>query len=237
VLVLAVIAVVVIRYVGDDAGRVEPEPSVRPSTFDDATAAPTPTPGPVGTVSPSNPPPSASQPCPVGDPSSRQPHPADGRVHGGGLSFPTQSGWDRLTQTRHFSWAYDVGGLDRAVEPEWFAILAVGALSTVDGFETPEQAAEAVMECTATSTFYPGFTDRNDLEAESVTVGGHPGWRIRSEIRVDSDATTLPGDVVEVIVVDVDSPESLAMFWGGVPIGNQAMIGQLDRVAKSLQAD
>ena len=48
-------------------------------------------------------------------------------------------------------------------------------------------------------------------------------------------APTLPGDVVEVVVVDLGAPEALAMFWGAVPIGDEAMIAQLDQVVSQLQ--
>ena len=52
---------------------------------------------------------------------------------------------------------------------------------------------------------------------------------------MDSDFTDLPGDVVEVVVVDLGAPEALAMFWGAVPIGDQAMLDQLDQVVSQLQ--
>jgi hypothetical protein len=170
----------------------------------------------------------------VGDPGARQDHPTDGRIHGGGLSFPEQSGWSPSTEKSGLTWAYDVDGQDKQIEPQWFAMFAVGALSTADGFEAPHQAAEGVMECTATSDYYDGFQSRRDLFSKRVTVAGHPGWEIRSEIRVQSSKTTLPGDVVDVVVVDLDSPESLAMFWGAVPIGDQAMTRQLDTVVSQL---
>ena len=94
-----------------------------------------------------------------------------------------------------------------------------------------------MLQCTASSTFYEGFVERTDLAAESVTVAGYQGWRIRSEIRVKTELTTRPGDVVEVIVVDLGSPESLAMFIGAVPIGDEQLADQLDRVISQLQAD
>jgi hypothetical protein len=106
----------------------------------------------------------------------------------------------------------------------------------MDGFEEPKVAAQLVMACTAPSPLYLGFTGRIDLFSRKITVDGNPAWAIRSEIRVDSDRTTLPGDVVEVIVVDTDSPESLSMFWACVPIGDQAALGQLDTVIKGLRA-
>lgn len=136
-----------------------------------------------------------------------------------------------------FSWAYDVNGQQRMVEPERFAMFAVGALSTADGFETPTLAAELVLECTATPRFYAGFTQRTDLDAEPIKVSGHPGWRIRSAIGFRSPTNGFTGDLVEVVVVDVDSPESLAMFWGAVPVDNAPLVSQLNRVTAQLRAD
>ena len=51
-----------------------------------------------------------------------------------------------------------------------------------------------------------------------------------------TDRTTLPGDVVDVVVVDLGGPESLAMFWGAVPIGDEDLIAQLDQVIGELRA-
>lgn len=240
-LVVLVVAFAFLRA-GPTPNTTEPLPSTTGSGAGDR--SPTAGPAPSDTLIPSPPPPqsptpsplapSASQPCPVGDPSYRQSYPSDGRQHGGGLSFPSQSGWQSPVP-RGLTWAYDVGGQFTRVQPEWFAMLAVGALSTVDGFEVPEQAAQAAMECTASSTFYEGFTERKDLDAEPVTIDGYHGWRLRSEVHVTSDATTLPGNVVEIIVLDLDSPESLAMFWGAVPIGDAKLGAQLDRVASQLR--
>jgi hypothetical protein len=123
------------------------------------------------------------------------------------------------------------------MQPSWYAMLAVGALRTADGFKQPRRAAEGVMQCTATSDFYDGFTGRRDLLSQAVTVDGHPGWALRSEIHVVSPMTTLPGDIVEVIVVDRGSPESLAMFWGAVPIGDARMGTILDDTVQALHAD
>jgi hypothetical protein len=236
--VLAIVAVVVVRYVGDrGVSAADPTTSAPRTGSDDRTIGPLPRPTSPGTRVSEEPAPSAGQPCPLGDPSARQDHPRDGRVHGGGLSFPSQPGWDSSTLDHSLSWAYDVGGEQRVVQPDWYAQLSVGALFTLDGFETPEQAAEAVMRCTANSSFYDGFTQRSDLIARAVTISGHAGWQLRSEIHVESDLTTGTGDVVDVVVVDLDSPESLAMFWGAVQIGEQPLISQLDRVDALLRAD
>ena len=117
-----------------------------------------------------------------------------------------------------FTWAYDVGETDTNVQPQWYAVYAVGALSVIDGFEAPKVAAELAMACTAGSTFYKNVTSRRDVTSRAVTVDGYRGWTLRSEIRVSNDQTTFEGDVVQITVVDVDVPESLAFFWGCAPI-------------------
>lgn len=237
VLVLALAGVFVVRFQAD-RDNVDPAPSTSVSGGDDSSPSASATPSDSATPSPSpSPDQPSAEPCPVGNPTARQDHPVDGRVHGGGLSFPEQAGWETSTLDRGITWAYDVGGQQRAVESEWYAMYAVGALATFDGFEEPERAADTVMQCTASSSFYAGFVERRDLAAEPITVAGHQGWRIRSEIRVQTNQTTLPGDVVEVIVVDLDSPESLALFLGAVPIGDEQLAGQLDRVVSQLRAD
>ena len=113
-------------------------------------------------------------------------------------------------------------------------MFAVGALSVVDGFEVPAQAAESVMQCTATLDYY-----RDSPAARTCTHLDHPRWLAGLEHPIgdlrDTDRTDLPGDVVEVVVIDMGAPEALAMFWGAVPIGDQAMIDQLDQVVSQLQ--
>ncbi|MCW2811540.1 MAG: hypothetical protein JWP61_1998 [Friedmanniella sp.] len=224
---------------GDDSSPTS-SPTPRPTGPSLLSPRPTTSPRPTSprpTVSPGSPSAPGTAPCPEGQPTARQDHPVDGRVHGGGLSFAEQPGFTETPQGSGLSWAYDVGAQEKRVEPHWFSLLAVGALSTVDGFEQPEQAAELVMECTATSSYYQDFTGRDDLSSAAVTVHGHPGWLLRSRITIDSPDIAATGDVVEVLVVDLGSPESLAMFWGAAPIGDAALGDQLTSVRRSLRVD
>ena len=185
----------------DSSPTTEPEtPTPTPSV-----SQPTPTPTSTPTPTPSEELP--LQPCPEGQPTARQDHPTDGRIHGGGLSFPEAKGWND-TSGSSFSWAYDVGEQMKLAEsPSWYANLAVGALFTGDGFDEPRRAAELVMQCVITSGLYPYFTDRVDTWTKAVTVDGKPAWSIRADIEVDDPDLRTKGDTVEVIVVDTGSPE------------------------------
>ena len=243
--VLLVVLVVVGALVVRDATRRTvdqgPAPTATSGGNDSSaaqTASPAPSPSPTPTPTP-RPSPRVSQtgePCPIGNPSARQSYPRDGRVHGGSLSFPQQPGWtDPGQQSDGFTWAYDVGETDRRIQPQWFASYAVGAVSVADGFEDPRSGAALAMSCTVSSTFYQNVVSRTDLVDESTTVDGYRAWTIRAEIRVDDPRTTFEGDTVQVTVVDLDSPEALAFFWGCAPIGDRALTAQLDRVVKQLR--
>lgn len=239
VVVLAVVGALVVRHAnrtivdsapsptatGGGETSADPTPSAEPSSDP---ASPTPSETASETASPVS--------CPVGNPFSRQDYPRDGRVHGGSLSFPRQSGWEEPgQQLSAFTWAYDVGETDVAVEPQWYASYAVGAVSVADGFEDPRSAAELAMRCSIASALYGGVTSRTDLVDEETTVDGYRAWTLRSELRVDDSRTTFPGDTVQITVVDLDSPEALAFFWGCAPIGDAAFTDRLDQVVSQLR--
>ena len=191
-----------------------PEPSVTISVGSPVPRPPSEPAGPILTPAPSSPEPGPTRDfCPPGDPTFRQDYPTDQRIHGGGLSFPQQRGW-RTDTGYQLSWAYDVGAQEA---PGGSAAYAVGALSVVNGFEQAEQAAALVVACTASVTFFPGYQSRQDLVTEAITVDGETGWRIRTDIqgrdpKLGEDGAF--GWILEMVVVDLDSPESLGMFWG-----------------------
>lgn len=240
VLVLTLTGVLVVRSLFSDRWSVDddPAPTSTVSGWDDSspTKAITPTPSP--TPSPQAPTEEVPvQPCPEGRPTARQDHPSDGRVHGGGLSFPAVSGW-RTSDGVAFSWAYDVGEQIKLVEsPNWYANLAVGALFIGDGFDEPRRSAELSMQCVITSGLYPYFTDRLDVWSKAVTVDGRRGWSIRADIEVADPDLETKGDTVEVIVVDTDSPESLSMFIATVNIGDASLMETLDTTIENLQVE
>lgn len=193
-----------------------------------SSSAPTPSPRPTTAL--------RAEDCPIGDPLTRQDHPADGRVHGGGLSFRPPSSWVEGARAGAFSWGYDVGEADQRVRRTWFTGAAVGALSVADGAYDVQSGAELAMGCTATPFFYAGIVSRTDLRSEETTVDGYPAYNIRAEIRTDDPYNDVEGDVVQVTVVDLGSPESLAFFCGYAPIGDPDLLADLDAVTAQLRA-
>ncbi|WP_168207601.1 DUF2510 domain-containing protein [Microlunatus elymi] len=252
VLVLAVIVTLAVRSFGTGRDSVRDDPHPPPPTasgWDDSSPLPTASPTPTRTPSPS---PSEHDPgddasvrppgqvaCADGNPSAHELHPGDGRIHGGRLSIAQPGGsWVRDDgYAAGLSYAWDVSGASDTVETYWWAMLAVGALHATDGFKHPKQAAEALMQCTATSGYYQHRTGVKTLSSKRFTLAGHSGWAIRSEIRVDDPRVHAEGDVVEVIVLDTGDAGRLSFFAGFVPIGDAARIDTLDNTIAGLRVD
>ena len=243
--VLVLVGVFVVRGLFADRPIVDPGPlpSSTVSGWDDSSPTPAPeTPTPSPPVATPTPVPTPTeelplQPCPQGDPQARQEHPSDGRIHGGGLSFPKIAGWKALAAPTAYSWAYDVGGQQKKLEPQWIATATVGALFTGDGFDEPRRSAELVMQCVITSGFYTETAERTDVWSKAVTVDGRPAWSIRAEVRIDVQEVRAKGDTVEVIVVDTGSPESLAMFAGAVSLGDDNLLATMDSTIENLRVE
>lgn len=174
--------------------------------------------------------------CPVGAPDARGPHPADARVYGGNLSFPRVTSYLPEAPENRLTFAYDVTQQTRTVslDPPWISQLAVGRLMA-DGYpRTAQHTAELVTECIVASDLYlPHRPTRRDLSSRLVTVSGQDGWLITTEILVDLPGLPFEGDRVAVLVVPDGADWSL--FFGAVPIGDQALTDVLTRTVLALR--
>lgn len=240
-LIITGIAGVIAGRTGSQAGP--PEPSI--SAWDDSspTALPSsPTPSPSPAPSPSRPNPTPSRPggpvaCPAGDPSGGPDHPADGRVRGGRLSFPTVAGYDPPRPRPRLSWFYDTSAQLQVTEPGWASSFTVGEVRRAGRFAAPRQAAGHTLQCMITGDGFAGFAGRKDLRNEAVTIDGRPAWMIMAEVRVDRDDISVEGDRVVVIFVDDGRKDRLSGFVGLVPLGDTRRIALLDTVIRGLRVD
>jgi len=244
--VLAVVVLLVVRVISDRGESLEdpnpPAPSISgwndssPLPTASPTPTPTPTPSPSPTSSASSPNPVGTVSCATGDPGQRAQHPADGRVHGGDLSFQSPGWPEDAAYAQQMTWAWDVDGVEEETEPGWAAMMADGSLHAADGFHTPEQSADGMMQCIASSAYYLGFTGRKKVFSKAVTIDGQRGWALRSQIFVDQPPDlSVPGDTAEVIVVNTGTPNQLSFFAGFVPIGDQNRLNLLDSAIAGIQ--
>jgi Protein of unknown function (DUF2510) len=206
-----------------------------PSRLDESSPTPAATP----TKSPStSPTPKALVRCPKGDPTLRAPHPIDGRVYGGNLSFDQQPTFELAAIEQRFTFAYDV--LQQQVlvsqNPMWIAQLAVGQLRAKDGFvNDPRNTVESLVQCVVTGNMYrPYLPTRTDIRSESLSINGRSGWLIDSEITVDRPDLQVKGD--HVIFLVVRDGKDWGFFFGAAPIGNARLDAVLASTIRGLRA-
>ncbi len=161
-----------------------------------------------------------------------------GAQTGGGLSMPALDGFTTGDQAAAFSFADGVVAPSRLVTDGWVAVYALGGLNRVNGFESPGQAAAAVLECmTLSSDFYRSLSGAELLDSQATTVDGRPAWVMDAEIRIDDPQIDIDGDVAKVIVVDTGDPERYGLFVSVVPIGRQGLITQQQTQADALSVE
>jgi Protein of unknown function (DUF2510) len=176
--------------------------------------------------------------CPKGNPNRRASHPSDGRVHGGNLSFAEQPTLEPAALESRFTFAYDV--IQQAVivspDPPWLAQLAVGRLRRKDGFVgDPRSTVESLVRCVITGNMYsPYLPTRTDIRSEGLSIDGHSGWLVDSEITVDRPDLRLAGD--HTIFIVVRDGKDWGFFFGAVPIGNAQLDAVLATTIRGLRA-
>ena len=174
--------------------------------------------------------------CVQGEPDRRDYAPADGRVHGGNLSFPVASELDPPYNEPRFSFAWDVSQQIKGVHdrPGWIAQLALGSLRAADGFDDGvRRVAEQAMRCTVTSNMYePYIPTRQDRRSEPITLDGAAGWLIETDITVQVSGLPFGGDRVHLIVIP--DGEDYSFYFSATPIGDRVLAAVASRTQQEL---
>ncbi|MCL2653902.1 MAG: DUF2510 domain-containing protein [Propionibacteriaceae bacterium] len=228
VVIVGVVVALVLRGTG---GRTGEEPTVRADTVSSTptvsaspkTATPTPT--------PSSDTASQASPCPTTLKTGNTTQ-VDGKLMADTLSADTIPGW--ALGPMWLAPAYDVHAQTDEIYPGWMSNIAVGLLSNSDGFVDISTSAGQLMDCFASSGYYQAFTGREDIiPGEQVTISGHAAWRIESNIYVSGQR--VPGDVADIIVVDLGSDKDhLGLFFSSYSIGDDARGAKVDAAIASL---
>ena len=218
VIVIIVVAVLAIRAVtGGDTGT-----SGGPVTQPSQDACP-----PQSTATPEAP---ASQP-------------ADGRVHGGPVSYPQLGspwsppqgetrvpfGSDVLSQLVPVETNYDGQGRD------WVAQVTVGELQAGDGFFTPEQGSQIVVKCIL-GTFYGDNPVNSNVKVnEKVTIDDHDGWLVESQLTFDIEGLETKGELLIVAIVSAGNRSGL--YYASIPDTTPELVQPARDALAQLQVD
>ena len=186
----------------------------------------------------------SSDVCPSADPASPSPQPADGRVHGGRLSYPTL-GATRGTRRRPSSAvAFGRGVLRQYEEVEpgdfghfssWGAAVLVGELVAGDGFFTPRDGAAIVVKC-VTGTFYGDTEVTREDQNTAIKVDGHDAWIIESNLGFDVPGLQAKHELLIVVIVDTRDG-SAGLFFASVPENAPQLVGPARQALASLRVD
>lgn len=245
VVVLVLLALVLRNFLAN-VGPITVDPAPPPTVIGDGSSpTPTPTPSPTPSLRSPSPSPSASPPssaplvpCPLGLPGLRAPHPTDGRVYGGNLSFPAEPSYRPATEEPRMTFAYDViqQQLPVSAAPAWIAQLAVGQLRAESGFvNDARNTAESLMQCLMTGPMYdPYEPTRVNRRSEATTVSGRSSWLIEADVSVAEPGLAFSGD--RVIVVVVPDGDNWGFFFGAAPIGDIGLNQVVDRSVAALEA-
>jgi hypothetical protein len=232
VVVLAVVAFLTLpRLFGDpdDPTRpTGPEPTPTVSAWDETTK-PSPTPTRPTPTRPS--PPETSLPCPKYTEAV-----VDGRLYGGGLSVAVIDNprWG-INPVRTIPWAIRATGLEKQITDDWVSEVVLAGVQPRSLTENLESQAKAIAE-DARLRFYRGDDARLSIKASaSSTTGGLPSWTMRFEVRVDNRGPNIPGDVVDLIVVQHSGGRSALMTFA--TIGDTETQAQVDGSRNSVRVE
>jgi len=167
-----------------------------------------------------------TQVCPpsTGETPSAQAQPADGRVHGGKLSFPelaepfgavlpeTEVPFARDTHQQLVLVQSNFDGRGSS----WVATVMVGDLFAGDGFFTPQDGSRIVVDCVIGRFYGDAQVTRHDVRNAATTIDGHDAWVVESQLSFDIKGLTTKGERLIVAIVST-GPSSSGIFYASIP--------------------
>ena len=182
--------------------------------------------------------------CPAEKPETAEasPPPADGRVHGGPLSYPLLgSPWDAPNVDNRVPFGSDVHKQEYTVESNyqpnqsWVASVLVGELQAGDGFFTPEQGSQIVVKCIL-GRFYGNNPVNSDVTVnEKASVDGHDAWVVESKLTFNIEGLKTKGELLIVVIVATDTRSGI--YYASIPDTVPELVKPAREALKDLRVD
>jgi hypothetical protein len=185
--------------------------------------------------------------CPPEDsasPEAPATHPADGRVHGGPVSYPLLGppwgppigeinpvpfGSDVQNQLVVDQQDYDGQGHN------WVASILVAELQAGDGFFTPEQGAQIVVKCILGAFYGDNPVNSNVKVNEKTTIDGHEAWLVESHLTFDIAGLKTKGELLIVAIVSAGNRSGL--YYASIPDTTPDLVQPARDALRDLQVD
>jgi hypothetical protein len=170
-------------------------------------------------------------------------HPADGRVHGGPVSYPMLGPpWSSPQTDNRVPFGSDVRNQVVAVEYDWDgngslweASILVAELQAGDGFFTPEQGSQIVVKCILGAFYGNNPVDSNVKVNEKTTIDGHEAWLVESQLTFDIAGLEAKGELLIVAIISADNRSGL--YYATIPDTLPELVQPARDVLKNLQVD
>ncbi|MGI8457808.1 MAG: DUF2510 domain-containing protein [Propionibacteriaceae bacterium] len=200
--------------------------------------------GPLSGTNPAGP--GSENPCPtVNATASPEPHPNDGRVHGGPISYPELGfPWGAPTgQDSRLPFGSDVHKQEVLVQgnynsagDSWVASVLVGRLQAGDGFFTPHQGSQIVVKCIL-GAFYGNAEVNSDVTIDQkATIDGHDAWVVESQLSFDIQGLQTKGELLIVAIVAADQTSS-GIYYASIPDTTPELVAPARNALRQLRVD
>lgn len=172
--------------------------------------------------------------------------PADGRVHGGPVSYPQLgSPWGPPKAEARVPFGVDVLNQDVPVQADydgqgkghdWVASVLVGELQAGDGFFTPEQGSQIVVRCIL-GTFYGDNPVTSNVKVnKAATIDGHEAWLVESQLTFDITGLQTKGELLIVAIVQAGTERS-GLFYASIPDTTPELVQPARNALADLKVD
>lgn len=171
------------------------------------------------------------------------PDPADGRVHGGPLSYPALGspwgapepdnrvpfGSDAQMQTVTDQLNYDGRG------NSWQSSVLVAELQAGDGFFSPQQGSQIVVRCIL-GTYYGDAAVTSDVKVDKkATIDGRDAWIVESALSFDIPGLRATGE--RLIVAIVSAGATSGLYYASIPDTQPELVEPARTALERLQVD
>ncbi|CAA9327622.1 MAG: hypothetical protein AVDCRST_MAG48-2974 [uncultured Friedmanniella sp.] len=170
------------------------------------------------------------------------PDPADGRVHGGPVSYPRLGApWSAPEYDDRVPFGTDTQVQQITVEPNynpgasWVASVLVAELQAGDGFFSPEQGSQVVVKCIL-GAFYGNAPVTSDVKVnEAATIDGRDAWIVESQLSFDIPNLETKGELLLVAIVSAGATSGL--YYASIPDSRPELVQPARDALEQLQVD
>lgn len=171
------------------------------------------------------------------------PHPQDGRVHGGPVSFPALgTPWGPAQLDDRVPFGRDTQVQQVLVESDydgngasWVASILVAELRAGDGFFTPEQGSQIVVKCILGEFYGDAAVNSNVKVNQKATIDGHDAWIVESQLSFDIEGLKTKGELLIVAIVEAGATSGL--YYASIPDTTPELVQPARDALQSLKVD